>query len=171
MLKIEPSLHPIWTDFSLRIETCLEFTAGASYHLSGANGSGKSSFITQLLLPRLLAQPDIYTLYFEQQMHHQIQTTKAYASLIKPHAEIKTEKDTVDFLLDNLCMAVEAENRPCCIVLDESLFQLQISDFLAGHISSYCLIHASHADPVPDTRRVVFEPVSASLSKVYATPV
>jgi len=170
VLKIEASLHPIWKDFSLRIETCLEFSPGGTYHLNGANGSGKSSFITRLLLPRLLVLPDIYTLYFEQQMHYQIQTAKAYASLIKPHAEIKTERDTVDFLLNNLRMSVEAENRPCFIVLDESSFQLQINDFLHKHIPSCCLIHASHAAPVPATQRICFEPVSPGLSKVYVAP-
>lgn len=169
MLRIEPATKTIWKDFSLRIDSVIDFRPGVSYHLKGSNGSGKSSFITQILLPLLISRVDIYTLYFEQQMHFQIQATKAYASIIKPHWEIKNEKDTVEYLLENLKQSLELQDRPCFILMDESYFELQICDYLPKHIPSYCLIFASHSDLVPASQNIIFEPLSATSSKVYAS--
>lgn len=166
-MKIEASRRQIWPEFSLDITSDIQFSPGRIYHLDGPNGGGKSSFITRLLLPRLLERQDIYTLYFEQQMHHQIQTVKAYASIFPPHREINAEAQTVRHLLEDLKKNLASERRPCYVVMDESHQEKQVYDFLQTLDSDYCLIFSSHDLSLPEAERIVFEPVSPVLSKVY----
>jgi ABC-type ATPase involved in cell division len=88
VIRLESGTYPVWDDFSLELTSDLTFSSVALYYLHGANGSGKSSFIERLLIPSLRNQRDIFLLYFEQQMHFQIQAVKAYASIMPPRKEI-----------------------------------------------------------------------------------
>ncbi|MFO8144157.1 MAG: hypothetical protein R6T89_00270 [Candidatus Syntrophosphaera sp.] len=169
-MKFDAALHPIWPDFSLELTSDLEFIPGRIYHLQGPNGSGKSSFITQLLLPRLLGSSDIYTLYFEQQMHFQIQTAKAYASIFPPRSEITDEAKTVRYLLEDLQRNLASQKRPSYVVMDESHHEKMVFEFLQNSDAPFCLIFSSHDLSLPEARKIVFEPVDQSLSRIYVSP-
>ncbi|HON32055.1 MAG TPA: hypothetical protein PLE41_00690 [Candidatus Syntrophosphaera thermopropionivorans] len=167
MIRLESGTYPIWDDFSLELTSDLTFSSVALYYLHGANGSGKSSFIERLLIPSLRNQKDIFLLYFEQQMHFQIQAVKAYASIMPPRKEIHNEMDTVDYLLNNLLFNYSQEPRPCFIVMDESPYELKIYEFIKQYIPDYCLIYSAHSELLPATKTLEFIPVSPSFSKIY----
>lgn len=165
-MLIEAGTYQAWEDFSLRLATNLDFTPGINY-LSGANGSGKSSFLTRILLPRLLQSSDLYTVYFEQQMHIQVTSVKAYASIIAPHRQIDGEADTVDYLLDSLLRAYHRRQRPCCIVMDESLYARHIYDVLQANLPYFSLVYSAHTESFPATQTISFQALSPTLSEVH----
>ncbi|MCB5245875.1 MAG: hypothetical protein WC179_00295 [Candidatus Cloacimonadaceae bacterium] len=169
MMRLEAGTYSIWDDFSLELSSDLTFHTGALYHFYGANGSGKSSFIKELLIPSLRKQKDIFLLYFEQQMHFQIQAVKAYASIMPPRREIHNEIDTVDYLLDNLLLNYTQEPRPCFIIIDESPYELKIYEFIHRNIKDYCLMYSAHSELLPATQKLEFIPISSSVSKVYVS--
>ncbi len=165
-MKIEAGDYQVWDDFSLRISSDLEFGPGTHY-LSGANGSGKSSLLTKLILPRLQKTTDVYSVYFEQQMHLQVMAIKAYASVIRPHRKIDNEADTVDFLLDNLLRSWQIRQRPCYIVMDESLLAEHVYNFLHAKLPSFTLIYSAHSVQFPASQNLSFKALSPILSEVY----
>ena len=167
MIKLESGIYPVWDDFSLELTSDLTFSPATIYHLYGANGSGKSSFIEELLIPSLRNQEEIFLLYFEQQMHFQIQAVKAYASIMYPRREIHNEMDTIDYLLNNLLFNYSQAPRPCFIVMDESPYELKIYDFIKQYIPDYSLIYSAHSELLPATKTLEFIPVSPSFSKIY----
>jgi ATPase subunit of ABC transporter with duplicated ATPase domains len=167
-MRIDEGLLQVWPEFALDIKSGLDFNPGEFYHLSGANGSGKSSFITRILIPRLLAGPTAYVLYLEQQMRYQLWSVKSYASMIQPRREIKTEADAVTYLLGNLESALARESRPCYVILDESHHTREVRERLKQGFGDVCLIYTSH-ERVPDTARVIsFTSINPSLSEVNA---
>lgn len=164
-MRIEPGRYDVWPEFSLQVNTPLEFLAGGRYHLQGPNGSGKSSFLTRVLLPRLRSRTDIYALFFEQQMRYQLPAIKAYASLLPPHRLIEKEADAVRYLLDDLLACVKQESRPVYVLMDESPQALVIRDFLSDKLPSACLVLSAHTELVP-ARPILFTPLSSILSEV-----
>ncbi len=167
-MRIEKGLYSIWLNFSLNLTSDLDFQPGHIYHLRGNNGSGKSSFVTQILLPSLLELNIRYVVYFEQQMHLQIQMAKAYSSVIKPRIGIKSEQETVDFLLQSLLTKFKEEPRPCYVIIDESPYDSKIRNFLDTNIPDCCQIYTSHSEPIHKSESVLFEPLSTRLSRVHA---
>lgn len=161
--------HQVWEGFALSLSADLSFGPGIHY-LQGANGSGKSSFITRVLLPRLRQNPDRYCLYLEQQMQLQVNAIKAYASVIKPRRMVNSESDTVDFLLDNLIRAHNSVPKTCCVVMDESLFAERVLFFLQSHLASFSLIYSAHTLRFPADQTITFQPLSPTRSKVYVQP-
>lgn len=168
-MQIESAVVAVWRDFTLDIPQALEFQAGVSYHLQGANGSGKSSFISQLLLPRLLEDSSCFKLYFEQQMNLQLHAVKAYASIIQPHHTLSGEQDLTLYLLEKLRASYEREARPLYVLVDESPYAGLIHDFLLQYLPSACLIFSSHTNPFPAARQICFNLENPGRSKVYAS--
>lgn len=166
-VRVESGLLPVWQGFSLDIFTPLSFEQSGIYHLSGPNGSGKSSFIKQVLLPRLNQLQDIYLLYFEQQMHLQLQVVKAYARMFGPHIAVNTESEAVRFLLADLRRVWQSEARPCYILMDESRLEEEVIDFARSMADSVCLVYTSHSGEQTAESTIIFEPQDTSLSRVY----
>ncbi len=160
--------YQVWPGFSLHLTADLDFCPGLHY-LSGPNGSGKSSFLTRLLLPRLLQDADAYSLYLEQQMHLQVNAVKAYASVLRPHARINGEADTVDFLLQNLLRAWQTRPKACFVAMDESPHAAQVHAFLSANLPAFSLIFSSHHPSLPAGQTIVFQPLSPSRSEVHAS--
>lgn len=169
-MRVEASLFPIWPGFSLETSSELTFEPGQAYHLNGPNGSGKSSFLSQILLPRLLADDACYRLYFEQQMNLQLYAVQAYAALLEPRRLLAGEAEAVGYLLESLASSQAQTPRPTYVLADESHALKQISDFLKARVPSACLIYCAHGDCLPDSRDIVFEPVSTQRSRVHASP-
>lgn len=165
MICIPSTTFQIWPEFGLEIKTPLMFSAGCSYHLDGSNGSGKSSLITQILIPELQKQRT-YTLYFEQQMHLQLYAIKAYAAIMQKDAHIATEADLIRFMMENLRTAYASEQRDIYLIADES----HELEELAGlcDFAPFTLIYTSHHLILPDSAIITFQPVSPKLSHVYA---
>lgn len=158
--------YPVWENFALTLSADLDLGPGI-HCLSGANGSGKSSLLTRVLLPRLLKTPAVYCIYFEQQMHVQVTAIKAYASVIKPHRRIKGEADAVDFLLEDLLRAWKKEPRPCYVVMDESLFAERVLDFLQTNLPAFSLVYSAHTELFSADQTIRFQPLSPTRSEVY----
>ncbi|MCB5284925.1 MAG: hypothetical protein LHW45_04965 [Candidatus Cloacimonetes bacterium] len=165
-MRLPKGDYPVWDSFALTLSADLALGPGIHY-LSGANGSGKSSLLTRVLLPRLLKTPAVYSIYFEQQMHVQVTAVKAYASVIKPHRRICGEADTVDFLLEDLLRAWKNEPRPCYVVMDESLYAERVLDFLQAHLPAFSLIYSAHTALFSADQTILFQPLSPTRSEVY----
>lgn len=158
--------YRVWDDFALTLTADLGFRPGIHY-LSGTNGSGKSSLLTRLLLPRLLNTNSVYSVYFEQQMQLQVTAVKAYASVVQPRRKINSEADTVDFLLEDLLRAWKNEPRPCYVVMDESLFAERVLDFLQANLLAFSLIYSAHTALFSADQTILFQPLSPTRSEVY----
>lgn len=162
------SLYP-WPGFELVLERALELVPGCRYKLEGANGSGKSSFLTQILLPRLLQNPDHqYLLYFQQQMHLQSFAIRAAASLSNYPGPLIVEKDYISYLLHDLDRALTLAPRPTTAIIDESGHPDYIIDHLKHldtQLSIFWVDH--HKLPHEDDRLLVFEPVSSYKAILY----
>lgn len=163
---IDAGRKQVWEVFSIQINSRIEFLPGKIYHLSGRNASGKSSFLTQILLPALQNREDIYTLYLEQQIHLQMQAVKAYAGIMPPRRIVKTEIDAVTFLLDNLLLALGRSPRLSYILLDENPQEDLVRDFAHQLGEGCCLIFSSHSAVVGADVEIVFDRVSSTLSNV-----
>lgn len=169
-MLIEAGSYPIWQDFTLWVEYELEFRQGGFYHLTGQNGSGKSSFISQLLLPRLLALPHRYVLYLEQQMHLQLFTVKAFSAMNKANPILADESMATQFLLKDLKKSFDQVPRDSYLIMDETLYIDSHLAYVRQYLQTCCIIYTSHQSIQPEAESIIFEPVSVELSKVYVRP-
>lgn len=168
-MLIAAGVHPIWPGFSLENQQEIELLPGRSYHLRGSNGSGKSSFLKQLVLPGLLAgRQDHFLLYFEQQMHKQLYALKAGAALAGYPHQIECEADAVNFLLSDLEAALKQQKRKVFALCDESPLLDLIRNRLSQLETPFCLLFSSHADAPVQTGHVIeFGSVDQHLSRFY----
>jgi uridine kinase len=120
---------------------------GEIIYLAGANGSGKSSFLKQVLLPKLKTQPnDFYTLYLEQFFHLQAYVVRAQAALMHPQRKLQNSFDCLAYLLDDLSLAQQKVRRPVFVLADESRNLLALSSFLQNSGFDYCLVYSIHGE-------------------------
>lgn len=140
--------YTIWENFSIELSREAVFSTGKVYHLSGSNGSGKSSFIRKILIPLLFQDREKQTaLYIEQQVQSQFDAVKAYAVMQHPAIQINTYAEMVDYLADCLLSAYKKNSRPCVIIIDECHLLLKLLSRLSAIPSNqYCIIYASHQD-------------------------
>ncbi len=172
MLHISSGELTCWPGFSLKLESELSFLPGNSYHLVGNNGSGKSSFITQILLPLLQKhEANLYRIYVQQLFHIQGFAIKAHAAINKPELKLRSEQDCLIYLLHNLSEAIVRQARPVYLIVDESLYLPVIYDYLKQFGFPHCLIYSHHgANPLPTPdHTIAFKPLSANVSSVYET--
>ncbi|MDZ4182589.1 MAG: hypothetical protein U1B83_06915 [Candidatus Cloacimonadaceae bacterium] len=142
----------------------LSLGIGELIHLSGDNGSGKSSFLRRLLIPQIQAQQaDIYQLYFEQQSALQLFSVKAHAAFQKPPRQINNEEQMTTYLLDNLELAMRKQSRPVILMIDESPRLESIVERVRQH--PVCIVFASHHSKIQDARSISFMPINPSLSE------
>ena len=47
MWKIAASVYEVWKNFNLEVKEEFALQTGGTYHLTGANGAGKTSFLRQ----------------------------------------------------------------------------------------------------------------------------
>lgn len=166
---ITAGTHLIWPGFKLENSEAIELQLGSIYHLRGANGSGKSSFIKQLLLPTLLAKrQDHYIIYLEQQMHKQLYALKAGAALAAYPQQIECEADAVDYLLHDLGAALQLQSRSVYAICDESpCLQHFITRLQQMNVPS-CVLFSSHEpNPGLSNRCIDFAPLNQQLSRFY----
>lgn len=162
MIIFPVATHQLWPSFSLRIENPLEFKQNQVYHLTGPNGSGKSSFISQLLIPALQKEK-AYLLHFEQQASLQLQAVRAWAAIFSPQKKISCITDMQDFLLQDLQQNHQKHPLAVWIVADEITQLSRLQELrLPGS-----LIFCAHHQGFEHARKIIFEVVDASLSKVY----
>lgn len=169
---IPNSTYKIWADFSLKLDHELVFETGKCYHLTGQNGSGKSSFIKQVLIPFLLKQRGSqYVLYLEQQVQSQFDAVKANAALQKPSVHISNITDMFAYQLHQLSLKTEKEPRPVVFIMDETVCFEQISSWLARQsLEQVCMIYVSHLQITfshfPEVESIAVKPLSAKLSRI-----
>lgn len=161
MITIESGTQRVWPGFYLELDGDVTLQQGVIYQLCGPNGSGKSSFMTRLLIPRLMRE-DAYLLHFEQQTRLQLQAVRAYAALHNPGMPINDESDMLAYLLDDLQAALSQMQKPVWIVADE----LHQFDLILAREIPCCLIYSAHHQCLPDARHISFDPLDSSRSLV-----
>jgi hypothetical protein len=172
VLSISKGKYEIWPKFSLDIRQNLHFETRNTYWLDGANGSGKSSLLQGIILPRLAEiKSDIYRLYLHQFSEHQNFAIKAHAAFYSPTLRLRNDKDCLDYLLNNLLTAYQKEARQSYVLVDESQYLSYIEGAIADYGLPCCLIYSQHGDrpQVSSVRCIMFEPQSVTLSTVYET--
>jgi len=169
-MRIEAATLQLWPGFRLELPAPLEFHTGFRYHLRGFNGSGKSSFLSRVLLPRLNGNFSCYKLYFEQQMSLQLDAMRAYAALCKPRQLLTSEKDVIDFLLRDLFNRLRESPRPVYVIMDESPHTIFIARCLQEQAANSCLIYTSHQEELPDSICMDFELLEPGLGRVLESP-
>ncbi|HQF67402.1 MAG TPA: hypothetical protein PLC91_00520 [Candidatus Cloacimonadota bacterium] len=169
-MRLEAATLQIWPEFRLELPAPLEFQTGFRYHLRGFNGSGKSSFLSRVLLPRLNGNFSCYSLYFEQQMSLQLDAVRAYAALRKTRQLLASEKDVIDFLLRDLFNRLQEAPRPAYVLMDESPHTSFIADSLQEQAANSCLIYTSHQEGLPNSICMDFKLLEPGLGRVLASP-
>lgn len=167
MLSIPAATYPCWPGFDLLLETDLVFTGKRVIYLSGSNGSGKSSFITKVLLPKVkVTATPCYTIYLEQLFHLQAYSIKAEAALKHPEKRLLSNADCLAYLLNDLELAQKKQLRPVLAFADESHFLLDLYHFLEASGFDYSLIYSIHGeDPLPTPHKTLsFIPETQRLS-------
>lgn len=118
ILRIEPGYHRLWDDFLLKISDDLSINTGYIYQLMGRNGCGKTSFIRNLLIPRL-KKAGVGIIYLEQHIRLQAYAIKAHAIIAGDEMIPHTDLDIAKYLYESFAESVTV-NRPLMIVCDES---------------------------------------------------
>ncbi|MDD2332002.1 MAG: hypothetical protein PHI68_05050 [Candidatus Cloacimonetes bacterium] len=160
--------YRIWQDFELELIQDLILEPGVCYLLTGANGSGKSSFLKRCLLPGLKLGGYCY-LYIGQQLDTQLYVCKADSAFSQSRINVKDGSSMVEYLFERLAEVLAQENPGICyIVLDEYYEYRQVLDYLEDLKISCCLIAVSHASfecsyPV---KELSFVPQSLNLSLI-----
>lgn len=140
--------YKVWPQFSINCNNNLIFETGFCYYLSGDNGTGKTSFITKVFLPKLISDVSSqYIIYLEQHGQIQFDILKAYESIHNVHMHLGDEADLFSNLLELLSKQLRLEKRPIVIIIDESIY----SDILDNWISAQndleiCLLYIAHHD-------------------------
>ncbi len=162
MIKIAKGRYDLWPGFALQLEETLSFEQGKLYHLEGANGSGKSSFINRILISALQKEK-AYILHFEQQASLQLQAVKGWTAIFKPEIRIKTLEQMQDWLIEDLIQNLQKQPLPLWIVADEVQ---QVSRFRELGLPGSLIFCAHHQD-FEDSIKLHFQQISASLSEVH----
>jgi Cdc6-like AAA superfamily ATPase len=138
--------YNVWKDFSIEVGSDIALETGKSYQFTGANGSGKSSFIKKILIPFLQKDPEQqYVLYVEQQIQSQFDAIKSYAALQKPAVQLTSFRDMLDYQFKQLSLKIKQNPRPCLIILDECNQLNEVKSKLNKlDRSNYCLVVVSH---------------------------
>lgn len=139
ILSIEPGQETLWETFIIQIESQLQIESGKCYHLEGANGSGKSSFIKRILIPTLSKQAIPY-IYIEQQMRSQLFALMADASLRDYEQRLQSEQDAIHYLMSCL----EVINMPLVCICDESSYVQEVHASLVASGKEFSMIIVSH---------------------------
>ena len=163
--------YQIWNDFSIQVPSDLSFKTHYAYHLTGVNGSGKSSFLRKVLIPQLMHSPeDQYIVYIEQQIQSQFDAVKANAALHKPLVRIDSFEDMINYLIKCVSIQMNKQSRPCLIISDESALIEQIQANLTKYdIVEYCLVFVSHQDCIIKRELPVIELNFRSTSPTSST--
>jgi len=146
IINIPASLNILWQDFELHIEKDIVLKTGITYHLTGNNGSGKTSFIKKILIPLLNVNPQHqYILYVEQQIQNQFYALKAYSSLSKTSKHLSTFNEMVMYQLNDLKNMLLKDDRPVMLILDE----FDITDEVKQTVyelekNEICILYISH---------------------------
>ena len=146
MWKIAASVYEVWKNFNLEVKEEFALQTGGTYHLTGANGAGKTSFLKQILIPQLQSQPDQqYILYLEQQTQNQLDAVKAYSALQKTAVEINDFEQMLNYLLELYQNALTDAFRPLLIISDENPYSEKLALWMEKlNKGDYCLIYVSH---------------------------
>jgi len=168
-MTIDKGIYPVWHDFSLELTHPIKLESGGIFLLQGDNGTGKSSFISQILIPAI--DKDVeehYLLWLQQQMLRQFYVVKAHAALNKYPVAIRSEKDAGTYLIHDLEQSVLGEARPIIAVLDEALYPDKLISRIRAMGQPLLAVFCSH-NPVniAGMRIIRFEKVSPTMSRIY----
>lgn len=166
---IKKGTYPIWESFSLELPEDLDLGSGNIYWLKGDNGSGKSSFISQVLIPLLREQEaEAYIVWMQQQMLRQFYVLKAHAALNQYPVPIRSEKDAGTYLLHDLEQVMLREPHPVIAILDEFASPDKVISRLRLMSQPLLAVFCSH-NPVniAGMREIRFQKLSPTLSKAY----
>jgi len=162
--------YPLWPSFTLKLPEDLEFSPDHHYYLQGNNGSGKSSFIKRLLLPKLKAS-DSYHMYWEQQIEIQRYVISAHAAMHHQPFPANSEQDAMNYLIQNLKQASSLKPRPAYFIVDECTRFEKLLSLLQDVDTNVSIIYSHHDGKLLATNchTIQFTKVNSTLSIVHAT--
>lgn len=165
MIRIPAGKIQLWPDFTLHVPHEITLLEGGIYHLSGRNGSGKSSLMRKFLLEYQSDTP-VYRIYVEQQMNTQLYALRAMAAFDKTRQRITCEEDAVEYLLNDLQQCLAMEPRPVWVFVDESRFLPRIITYPAITRGSSLLVYCSHDAVISGSEELVCSPVDKANSEL-----
>ncbi len=138
--------YKLWNSLELSLETDFSVSTGEVHQIKGMNGSGKSSFLKQLLLPYLRTNPGgQYVMYIEQQVQSQMDAITAYSDLHRHPGQIQSTADLLKYQFFLLKESLAMQTRPCIIIADECS---NMNELLEGiqqlGFDNTCLIFVAH---------------------------
>ena len=151
MVWIQSSIYHVWPNFSIHVPRIINFQECSHYHLHGENGSGKSSFITQILIPTALEQKNnLITLFIDYQNRLQFNTIRADSFLRKYPLPIDDITDTIHYLLSELKSILSTCKKDVLIIIDEIPNIDILTDFISSNQSlKVCVVQTLHGNLIP----------------------
>lgn len=149
VLRIEKGLYHIWDCLKLRLDSDLDFRVNQSYVLIGDNGSGKTSFVKQLLLQKCKSVPDrnFHLFYIDQDFLLQYHAIQAHSAANKRfNGKIKSYDDAIRYMYDyyKKCLS---DNEFLFLVFDEVEMYADLEPFLQDRDKySSIIVLVTHSD-------------------------
>ncbi len=118
-LIINSQKRSFYEILNLNIVQDLVFEEGGVYRLEGLNGSGKSTFVSKILIPEIKQNNKFLLFYLSQDFHLQFYSIQAYAAYKEEKNPINSYEDAVFYFLEQFLREDELENRTIFFILDE----------------------------------------------------
>jgi energy-coupling factor transporter ATP-binding protein EcfA2 len=165
MISIPAGTIKLWPDFCMLVPEQIILREGTIYHLTGNNGSGKSSLIRNYLLGYESREP-VYRLYFEQQMTAQMSAVRAFAAFGGARSRVHSEEDVVNILLEDLACCMAIEPRPVWVFVDESRYLDRILCHPGLVVASKLVVFCEHGNRRSGCERLSCRALAPDMSEL-----
>lgn len=167
ILTIEEGKYELNSSVSVGLDSPLSFNFGTNYLLVGDNGIGKSSFITKLLLPKMLpiAEDNYLVIYIPQDVTIQYYLIKYYYNgLLNEQHNFSTIADALYLVKSKILNYKKFPTDKIVFVLDEIDQYLPLVEFLKDlDKSTYSIFLITHNEKnLPESikcRHLFFEKI------------
>jgi len=157
------------------IDTAIEFSLGKNYILTGENGIGKSSFITNLLIPNISpnAKNNFLLFYASQDITIQYYVVKNYYNgLLNEKQDLTSIEKAIKLIKTKYLKFEKFPTQNIVFILDEIDQYLQLNDFFQElNKSNYSIFLATHNENIIQTdmefQKILFKKETSNSSKIY----
>lgn len=146
LVYISKGVYDLNSTLKLSVNENIELISGMSYDIKGENGSGKSSFVRNILFKEVSKQCKgiIQYLYFDQEILSQFYYGKAYLS-VKEHRGIKKIDDLILAIIKLHTENNIYGNENFILILDETDKYISTSKLVSYFLTyKLTLINISH---------------------------
>jgi len=172
---IQKGKYQLNSSLNVIIDTTIEFSLGENYILTGENGIGKSSFISNLLIPNLSpnAINNFLLFYASQDITIQYYVVKNYYNgLLNEKQDLSSIEKAIKLIKSKYVKFDKFPTQNIVFVLDEIDQYLQLNDFFQElNKSTYTIFLATHNEDIIQTdiefQKILFKKITSSISKIY----